>query len=39
MIPPKVFICYAREDAEIAKKLYDDLVLWGIKPWIDTEDR
>lgn len=34
----KVFICYAREDMAIAKKLYKDLQRAGIKPWLDIED-
>jgi hypothetical protein len=38
MESPKVFICYAREDAEIAKRLYNDLKSLGIDTWIDTVD-
>ena len=34
----KVFICYAREDMAIAKKLYKDLQQAGVKPWLDIED-
>ncbi|MCP4112349.1 MAG: TIR domain-containing protein [Desulfobacteraceae bacterium] len=34
----KVFICYAKEDWEIAKKIYDDLKRPNIKPWIAKED-
>ena len=34
----KVFICYAREDREVAKRLYDDLKGAGVSPWMDTED-
>jgi len=34
----KVFISYAAEDYEMAKKLYDDLNKAGMKPWIDKED-
>jgi hypothetical protein len=34
----RVFICYAREDKEIAKKLYYDLKHSGIEPWIDMEN-
>jgi hypothetical protein len=34
----KVFISYAREDLEIAKKLYCDLKRAGVKPWMDKED-
>ena len=34
----KVFICYAREDMAIAKRLYRDLRRPGIRPWMDTED-
>ncbi|MCP4349887.1 MAG: toll/interleukin-1 receptor domain-containing protein [Desulfobacterales bacterium] len=34
----KVFISYAKEDFKTAKKLYDDLKLNGVEPWMDTED-
>ena len=34
----KVFISYAREDIEIARKLRDDLEKAGIKTWLDKED-
>lgn len=34
----KVFISYAREDYEIAKKLYDDLEEAGVIPWMDDEN-
>ncbi|MCP4351968.1 MAG: TIR domain-containing protein [Desulfobacterales bacterium] len=34
----KVFISYAREDLEIARKLYHDLRKAGVKPWLDEED-
>ena len=34
----KVFISYAREDLEIAKRLRDDLEKAGIKTWLDKED-
>ncbi len=34
----KVFISYAREDFEIARKLRDDLEKAGIKTWLDKED-
>jgi len=34
----KVFISYAREDIEIARKLYHDLKQAGISPWMDKED-
>lgn len=34
----KVFISYAREDIELAKKIYDDLKREGIIPWLDSED-
>ncbi len=34
----KVFISYAREDLEIAKKLRNDLEKAGIKTWLDKED-
>ncbi len=35
---PKIFISYATEDYEIAKKLYDDLKNAGIEPWLDREN-
>jgi len=35
---PIVFISYAREDIEIAKILYNDLIKERITPWIDTEN-
>jgi formylglycine-generating enzyme required for sulfatase activity len=34
----KVFISYAREDIETARKLRDDLEKSGIKTWLDKED-
>lgn len=34
----KVFISYAREDMEIAQKLYHDLKRAGLEPWLDVED-
>jgi hypothetical protein len=34
----KIFISYAREDLETAKKLRDDLEKAGIKTWLDKED-
>lgn len=34
----KVFISYASNDLDIAKKLYNDLKNEGLKPWMDTED-
>ncbi len=36
--PVKVFISYAIEDYETAKRLYNDLKLAGIEPWIGKED-
>ena len=33
-----VFISYASEDYDIAKRLYDDLKRAGITPWLDRED-
>ncbi len=33
----KVFISYAREDANSAKKLYKDLSDAGLEPWLDLE--
>lgn len=34
----KIFISYAKEDREIALRLYKDLKSKKIKPWIDSED-
>ncbi len=34
----KIFISYAKEDYEIAKKLYDDLKKTDVEPWLDDED-
>lgn len=34
----KIFISYAREDYETAKKLYDDLKASGAEPWMDKVD-
>lgn len=33
-----VFISYASEDREVAKRLYNDLTEEGIKPWMDKAD-
>jgi hypothetical protein len=32
-----VFISYARDDTEVANRLYNDLKLSGLEPWLDTE--
>lgn len=34
----KVFISYAREDCDTAKRLYDDLKAAGVTPWMDEEN-
>ena len=34
----KVFICYAREDFEIAARLYQDLQHAGVEPWMDRKN-
>src|SRR3990172_6114290 len=34
----KVFISYAREDAEMARRLYEDLKNAGLECWFDQED-
>ncbi len=34
----KVFISYAREDSEIADRLYNDLEKAGVSPWIDRKN-
>jgi hypothetical protein len=33
-----IFISYAREDVQVAKKLYDNLKKDGFNPWLDQED-
>jgi hypothetical protein len=35
---PKIFISYAKEDVEIAKRLYHDLKNKGLSPWLDIEE-
>ena len=34
----KVFLSYAREDADTARRIYNDLKKQGIIPWFDEED-
>jgi hypothetical protein len=34
----RVFISYAREDKDIARKLYQDLKSAGVEPWMDEYD-
>jgi len=34
----KVFICYAREDEDTARRLYKDLQKAGMAPWMDKQD-
>jgi hypothetical protein len=34
----RVFISYAHEDYEVARRLYNDLVAIGYKPWLDALD-
>ena len=38
MLKHKVFISYAREDSEIAQRLYDDLKRAGVELWLDREN-
>lgn len=38
MAMKKVFISYAREDIEIAKKIYNDLASKGVDVWLDEND-
>lgn len=33
----KVFLCHASENKPIVKQLYDDLVVAGYEPWLDSE--
>ncbi|MDM8541085.1 toll/interleukin-1 receptor domain-containing protein [Desulfococcaceae bacterium HSG9] len=37
MMKNKVFISYAREDCDIAKKIYIDLTNNGVETWLDSE--
>ncbi len=37
-IEKKIFISYAREDQNIALRLYRDLISVGLNPWIDKEN-
>ena len=32
-----VFISYAREDTEVANRLYNDIKIAGLDPWLDTQ--
>ncbi len=34
----RIFISYAKEDYETARKLYRDLKIRGLNPWLDRED-
>jgi hypothetical protein len=38
MIGKQVFISYAKEDSEIATKIYYDLKRAGVKAWLDSKD-
>jgi hypothetical protein len=33
---PRVFIAYAKEDATLARRLYDEFETQGFRPWMDT---
>lgn len=33
-----VFISYAKEDIDVATRLYNDLKRAGLKPWVDVND-
>ena len=35
---PAVFLSYAKEDSEVAERLYDALTLLGARPWMDSHD-
>jgi hypothetical protein len=37
-VKPRPFISYAREDHEIASRLYEDLRALGVEPWLDKRD-
>ncbi len=34
----RVFLAHAKEDRELARSIYDDLVSDGISPWLDEKD-
>ena len=34
----KIFISHAKEDSEIAERLYDDLKNIGLNVWMESED-
>lgn len=36
--PMKVFISYATEDYDKARRVYDDLKKAGVEPWLDRVD-
>lgn len=36
--PNGIFISYAKEDVETAKKIYEDLKENGLSPWLDSEN-
>jgi len=38
VVGPKVFLCYAREDAEKVQNLYKRLSDVGLSPWMDKEN-
>lgn len=38
MLKPKIFIVYAKEDSNMARKLYKDLKQEGIELWLDEEE-
>jgi hypothetical protein len=35
--PPKVFLSYAREDEEQARRMFEDLRAAGVSPWFDKD--
>ena len=34
----RVFISYAKEDKDVAEKLYNELEQSGVEPWLDSMD-
>ncbi len=38
MSKKNIFISYAREDSNIANRIYDDLNKAGVNPWLDTKN-
>ena len=35
--PLKVFLCHAQEDKPFVRKMYNELIAYGIEPWLDEK--